>query len=90
MKLTVLVICCTAIHERLILVTTVGIYCPISKGIIYPTVQAVGREGLWRLQQGDYGAPSDVVQKALEDDFQLCLQAEELGFFLVELQIGNK
>ena len=89
MQLTVLVIHCTVIHQTIILsITTVGIYCPISKGIIYPTVRALGPEGLWRLQQGDYLAPSDVVQKALEEDFQP-FQAEELGFFLVELQIGK-
>ncbi len=66
----------------------IGTYCPVSpSGKIFPSVRAVGRDGLWRLRQFDYRASKHVVAKALEDE-ACVLQAEE-GFFLVELEVGN-
>ncbi len=49
---------------------------------------AVGRDGLWRLRQFGYHTSKQTVAKALEDE-ACVLQAEEEGFFMVELEVGN-
>lgn len=51
-------------------------------------MRAIGREGLWRVRQANYQASKGEVEEALVEEW--CgLQAEEDGFFLVELEIGK-
>lgn len=56
--------------------------------MVFPSVRAIGHEGLWRIRQADYQASRDEVDRALAEE-GCVLQAEEEGFFLVELEIGN-
>lgn len=68
----------TTFDVRFIIV--VGTYSPISEGMVFPSVRAIGREGLWHISQADCRASKDVVDRGLAEEGCI-LQAEEEGFF---------